>query len=101
MLVVAMYVYTVLLASHLVFPISVLAQTFSDAVTRNNDISHVSSLNKQTKSMYTLPPATTSATNNSVEEKPPKWLIYCSAVPTIFVFLVALIVIAIKNSYDR
>lgn len=51
--------------------------------------------------MYTLPPATTSATNNSVEEKPPKWLIYCSAVPTIFVFLVALIVIAIKNSYDR
>ena len=58
----------------------------------------VSPLNNKNK-MYTLTPSTTPVTTPG-DDKPPKWLIYCSAVPTIFVFLVALVVIAVKNRYE-
>jgi len=48
------------------------------------------------ENIFTFPPAT-ARPSGPAEELPDKWLIYCSAVPTIAVFIFAVLFIAIRN----
>ncbi|XP_057317006.1 uncharacterized protein LOC130658002 [Hydractinia symbiolongicarpus] len=48
---------------------------------------------------YTDTPSTTAPSSKS--KNAPKWLLYVSAVPTILVFIICVIIIAIKNYYEE
>lgn len=48
---------------------------------------------------YTDAPSTTAPSSKS--KNAPKWLLYVSAVPTILVFIICVIIIAVRNYYDE